>query len=76
MWDLSNNEFKARLKAHVGDVSSICFSDNDEIMASGGTDDVIHIWNLKSNDIKLMGTLYGHSSTITKVDFKLTDKNE
>jgi len=76
-WDLENEvnfvlsqasygvqEFN-RLEGHIGPVTDLDISFNDQFMVSGGEDTTIRLWQW---DGTLLKTLRGHSETVSSVD--------
>lgn len=48
---------------------SVSFSPNNELLASGGDDNTIRLWNVKRGELKQ--TLEGHSNVVRSVGFSL-----
>jgi TIR domain/WD domain, G-beta repeat len=55
----------ATLKGHDGDVSSVAFATNGNILASGGADKTVRIWEPITS--KLVSTFSGHDGPVTSV---------
>lgn len=55
------------LSAHLGRVSTIAFSPDGAILASGGADHTIRLWNLDTN--QLLFTLKEHEDTVVELQF-------
>lgn len=55
------------LSAHTGRITTIAFSPEQSILASGGADCTLRIWKLPEN--QLLYTLEGHSDPITELVF-------
>jgi len=51
---------------HTGDVFSVCFNSNDDILVSGGKDCTVRCWDIDKN-VKMV--LVGHSMQVNSVDF-------
>src|SRR5262245_31107571 len=60
------------LSAHLGRVSALAFSPNETILASGGADHTIRLWNLNTNQLVL--TLKEHEDTIVELLFSHDSK--
>ncbi|CAK6449005.1 unnamed protein product [Pipistrellus nathusii] len=57
------------LDAHLSEVNAVCFSSNGSLLATGGADHLIHLWNVVGGRLKANQTLEGAGSSITSVDF-------
>ncbi len=55
------------LSAHLGRVSALAFSPDEAILASGGADHTVRLWNLSTN--QLLFTLKEHEDTIVELAF-------
>ena len=55
------------LLGHTDGVTSVAFSPDNSLLASGSNDNTIKIWNLKSGALKL--TLLGHTDAVRSVTF-------
>ena len=53
--------------AHTRIVTSVAFSDNASILASGGYDKMVRLWDVSTG--KLIDTLAGHQYAVLKVEF-------
>jgi WD40 repeat protein len=60
-------ELKATLVGHMGKVQNIRFSPNGQMLASGGHDGQVILWDVATN--KMLRTLQGHAGTIFEVSF-------
>jgi WD40 repeat protein len=54
--------------AHSGWATTVSFSSNGKILASGGTDSTVKVWNAENG--RLLFTLEGHLSDITNISFR------
>lgn len=68
LWDINTGEKKILLKGHKGSVMSIAFSPNEEMLASGGYDGSIRLWNTNSGKIK---DITWYRWTISNVKFSV-----
>ncbi len=55
------------LSAHLGRVSTLAFSSDETMLASGGADHTVRVWNLSTN--QLLFTLKEHEDTIVELVF-------
>jgi WD40 repeat protein len=53
------------LRAHIWDVAAIAFSEDGKTLVSGGFDETIQVWNLKTR--KVIHTLPGHKDGVNAV---------
>ncbi len=60
-------ELKATLVGHMGKVQNIRFSPNGQMLASGGHDGQVILWDVATN--KMLRALQGHAGTIFEVSF-------
>src|SRR5436309_518441 len=58
---------KATLKDHKGSVDAVAFSADGALLASGGDDEVIRLWDVKTG--KLIRKLKGHDDGILGLAF-------
>ncbi|XP_051707124.1 protein Atg16l2 isoform X3 [Oryctolagus cuniculus] len=56
------------LDAHLSEVNAVCFGPNSSLLATGGADHLIHLWNVVGGRLEANQTLEGAGS-ITSVDF-------
>ena len=78
LWDAATGKYQVTLKGHgkvpdsrIPNQSGIAFSPNGEILASGGGDGTIRLWNAETTARDsffhgLRGTLFGHHKTTLK----------
>ncbi|XP_058519537.1 protein Atg16l2 isoform X2 [Ochotona princeps] len=57
------------LDAHLSEVNAVCFSPNSSLLATGGADHLIHLWNVVGGRLEANQTLEGAGGSITSVDF-------
>lgn len=57
------------LDAHLSEVSAVCFGPNSSLLATGGADRLILLWNVVGGHLKANQTLEGAGGSITSVDF-------
>ncbi|XP_055479190.1 protein Atg16l2 isoform X4 [Psammomys obesus] len=57
------------LDAHLSEVNAVCFGPNISLLATGGADRLIHLWNVVGGRLKANQTLEGAGGSITSVDF-------
>eukprot|EP00898_Chlorokybus_atmophyticus_P000358 jgi/Chlat1/1322/Chrsp118S01722 len=70
VWDLTTRQLISFQEAHDAEVLTVHYSTgaSDALLASGGRDRLIHLYNAK-NDYNLAATLDDHSASITSVRF-------
>lgn len=68
LWNFSTGELKKSWKnLHVGPVSCLTYSSSTELLASGGSDSLIRIWDFKKKLCK--GTLKGAQGVVSVIKF-------
>ncbi|WP_088889108.1 NB-ARC domain-containing protein [Leptolyngbya ohadii] len=67
VWDVETGNCFTTIPAHVGKVNSVCFHPEGELIASGGDDKNVQIFNLKHQQIDRV--LQGHKAVIWSVAF-------
>ncbi|CCW70862.1 unnamed protein product [Phytomonas sp. Hart1] len=60
--------------AHNGPVFALAVSPNDQYVATGGKDKLIHLWNVKGKKLYKEKTLNGHRKGISVLAFSPTDR--
>ena len=60
-------KLRATLKGHTGGVVGVAFSSDGTLLASGGSDSAIIVWDVKNSKGK--ATLKGHNDSVTSVAF-------
>jgi len=55
------------LRGHTDDVTSVAFSPDGQILASGSTDETIRLWNVNTGE--LLETIEGHTDDVTSIAF-------
>ncbi|KAG8522829.1 Autophagy-related protein 16-2 [Galemys pyrenaicus] len=56
------------LDAHLSEVNAVRFGPNSSLLATGGADCLIHLWNVVGGRLEANQTLEGASGSITSVD--------
>ena len=67
LWDPLTDELLIDFKGHSGNVSSVAFSPNGKILASGSWDDTIRLWNPTTG--QYLTTFHGHNSDVNTIAF-------
>jgi WD40 repeat protein len=67
LWDVSTGREIGALKGHGKGVTSVAFSRDGRLLASGSSDNTIRIWDLATK--RELRTLTGHTSNIESIDF-------
>ncbi|XP_021023575.1 autophagy-related protein 16-2 isoform X1 [Mus caroli] len=57
------------LDAHLSEVNAVCFGPNSSLLATGGADRLIHLWNVVGGRLEANQTLEGAGGSVTSVDF-------
>nr|XP_012600322.1 autophagy-related protein 16-2 isoform X4 [Microcebus murinus] len=57
------------LDAHLSEVSAVCFGPSSSLLATGGADHLIHLWNVVGGRLEANQTLEGAGGSITSVEF-------
>ncbi|XP_049745888.1 protein Atg16l2 isoform X1 [Elephas maximus indicus] len=57
------------LDAHLSEVNAVCFGPNSSLLATGGADRLIRLWNVVGGRLEANQTLEGAGGSITSVDF-------
>jgi len=69
-FDCYPDKVDIKWKAHESEVSSLRSSNSGgSILATGGFDKMLHIWNFVGNQARLQSTLRGCNGGITSIDF-------
>jgi WD40 repeat protein/tRNA A-37 threonylcarbamoyl transferase component Bud32 len=66
LWRAHHGE-QSRLRGHDGPVTAVAFSPDDRLLASGGADNAILLWDTR--DGRLVRRLSGHAGKVTDVAF-------
>jgi WD40 repeat protein/uncharacterized caspase-like protein len=67
LWDVASGQQLGALKGHGKGVTTVAFSRDGRLLASGSTDNTIRIWDLATK--RELRTLTGHTSNIESIDF-------
>ena len=62
-----------RFTGHAGQVSSVAFSPDGRLLASGSWDKTVRVWNAKTGEHKQ--TLPNHPARITSIAFSPTENH-
>lgn len=68
--DFPSGNFKHRLSYHTATVIALEFSHNGQLLASGGHDDKVALWNVSTGE--LIREFVGHSNSIYDLSFSPT----
>jgi WD40 repeat protein len=66
LWRLYHGE-QSRLRGHTEVVTTVAFSPDDRLLASGSTDRTVKLWDVTTG--KMVGSLAGHTASVTAVAF-------
>lgn len=47
IWDMAHGNLVAKLMAHRDTIYSLCYSRDGTVLASGGADDCVNVWDFK-----------------------------
>jgi len=72
VWSTTDNQLLKTLTGHSEAVSSVSFSSDDKLIASGSNDKTIKLWNAAEG--QLLKTLTGHSESVSSVSFSSDGK--
>ncbi|HEY0320126.1 MAG TPA: TIR domain-containing protein, partial [Pyrinomonadaceae bacterium] len=72
LWEASSGKLLRTLEGHTGNVLSIAFDPEGEMLASGSRDNTVRLWEASSG--KLLRTLEGHIDAIDSVAFSKDGK--
>src|SRR5262249_43816266 len=67
LWDVATGKERNALKGHTRCVSSVAFSPDGQVLASGATDGTIKLWDVARG--KELATLKGHIKQILSLAF-------
>ena len=67
LWDTATGEERAKLEGHIDNVTSLAFSPNGSIVASGSADMTIRLWETATG--KERQRLEGHTDYVSGVAF-------
>ncbi len=70
--DASNGEFLKRLRGHNKNITTLAFSPDGELLASSGSDSIIHLWNphlWNPRSGHLIHTFRGHTDRVRALSF-------
>ena len=65
--DLNTKRFAAHLQAHPGEIKSLAFSPDGQVLASGSEDAVVRFWDAQTGS--LLQALTGHTEPVRVVSF-------
>ncbi|MEH2162399.1 MAG: caspase family protein [Nostoc sp.] len=80
IWNIKNNQKKlmAEIKnAHKGIIYGLDFTPDGEILASGGDDETVKLWNIDKaikGENSLIETLQGHTAKVNRLEFSRDGK--
>ncbi|XP_047451131.1 protein Atg16l2-like isoform X2 [Mugil cephalus] len=60
------------LEAHDQDINAVRFSSSSDLLATGGTDCVIKLWEVRAGTLTHRGSLHGSTEGITCIEFDHT----
>ena len=67
LWNVATHTNIATLEGHTDDVTSVAFSDDRALLASGAADNTVKLWDVETHTN--IATLEGHTDDVTSVAF-------
>lgn len=69
LFDFENGKQIASLTAHEGGVDSLAFSPDGSLLITGGRDNLIHVWDWRTQPATPLTTLSGHTKPVLALAF-------
>uniref|UniRef100_A0A8D2LNZ4 Autophagy related 16 like 2 n=1 Tax=Varanus komodoensis TaxID=61221 RepID=A0A8D2LNZ4_VARKO len=66
---LRQEAFQAQGEAHASEVNAVKFSPNSSLLATGGVDRLIRLWNVAGGRLEKTQVLQGANGSITSIEF-------
>jgi WD40 repeat protein len=70
-WEISTGKIVKTFTEHTGSVFSVCFSPNGQLLASGGDDNTIRIWDVATGEVR---QTFNHLGPVYSVAFSPNGK--
>lgn len=70
--DLLPNGVQFRFDAHDGEVNAVRWNPVEQVVATGGADRKVKLWDCGRGSLELKGTLVGSNAAVNSVDFDTT----
>ncbi|GAA5960247.1 hypothetical protein JCM3765_002516 [Sporobolomyces pararoseus] len=70
LWDVTTGEIVRRFQGHLGKVNTVCWNENDSVLATGSFDTTIRLWDIKSSNRLPIQVLQDSKDSITSVLIK------
>ena len=67
LWDAANGELLKVLEGHTEKVTSLAFSPDGSLLASGSSDDTVILWNVETGE--QLRTFEGHQGNVYDIAF-------
>jgi WD40 repeat protein len=55
LWDAATHEKRLTLRGHVGDISALAFNGDGSLLASGGVNNIVKLWDIASQSASKHG---------------------